>query len=69
MNIKDGPRFVTVNTAAKISGLSPRWIRDKIKQGEVPHITSGPTVYVDLPVWFAHLDKQSADNAPNAHNQ
>lgn len=66
MNVKINQRFVSVSDAAKISGLSARWIRDKLKQGEVPHITSGPKVFVDIPVWFAHLDAQSANNAPNA---
>ena len=51
--------FQKIMDAAKITGLSPYFIRKGCKAGEIPHIRSGLTYYVNVPALLQKLDAES----------
>lgn len=47
---KDTP-FCTVAEAARRTGLSMYFFRNGIRDGSIPHIRSGRSIFVDLEKW------------------
>ncbi len=41
-------RYLRINEAAQVSGLSTYFIRNAVKAGQLPHIKSGRVVYLDM---------------------
>lgn len=55
--------FQKIPDAARITGLSQSFLRRGCKAGSVPHIMSGNTYYIDVPLLMAQLRAQmQADN-------
>lgn len=47
--------FVSIDEAARLTGLSRFYIRKGVRAGEIQHITSGTKYLVNLPALFEHL--------------
>lgn len=57
--MKEQTDFQKIPEAAKSTGLSPYYIRQGCKAGEIPHIRSGLTYYVNVPALLQKLDAES----------
>lgn len=51
--------FMKIKDAVKVTGLSAHFLRAKIKDGTIPHITSGTTYYINVPALLRKLDAES----------
>lgn len=56
------PVFQPINTTAEISGVSPWYLRQLLKNGKLPHIRAGNKVLVNVPRLLAELDAQSTNS-------
>lgn len=52
-NLNEKAPFQTINSTAKITGLSTYFLRAGCKDGTIPHIKVGNTVYVNIPALMA----------------
>lgn len=50
--------YHTINEAAKLTGLSTCYLRDGVKKGVIPHIKSGNTYLIDVPLLLISLRSQ-----------
>ena len=50
--------FQKIPEACKTTGLSQYYLRKGCKDGSVPHITSGPTYYINVPALLEKLNAQ-----------
>lgn len=51
--------YQKITDAARITGLSKYFIRKGCKSGEIPHVRSGMTYYVNVPALLQKLDAES----------
>lgn len=51
--------YQKITDAARTTGLSSYFIRKGCKSGEIPHIRSGATYYVNVPALLQKLDAES----------
>lgn len=51
--------FQKIPEAYKTTGLSQYFLRKGCKDGSIPHIRSGPTYYIDVPVLLRKLGGES----------
>lgn len=56
MMMVEVPEMVTVNEAAKKTGLSPKLLRKLCAEGEVPHVRSGAKILINLPRLIDYLN-------------
>lgn len=54
MEIKGTP-FQRINEAARTTGLSSFYLREGCKSGDVPHVKSGDTYYINIPALYRKL--------------
>ena len=54
------PIYLSIKDTAKFTGLSEYYLRSRLKEGKINHITSGTKVLINLPLMLAELEKQSA---------
>lgn len=47
-NELNNKRYLKIEDAARVSGLSTYFIRNAVKAGQLPHIKSGRVVYLDM---------------------
>lgn len=63
--------FVSIDEAARLTGLSRFYIRKGVRAGEIQHITSGTKYLVNLPALFEHLGlpwpSVMAESTPGQH--
>lgn len=53
----------TINEAAKITGAPRDFIRNGCKNGTIPHVKSGRTYLVNVPLFLEQLNKDSRKGA------
>ncbi len=51
--------YQKIPEACKSTGLSQYFLRNGCKNGTVPHVKSGPTYYIDVPVLLERLRGES----------
>lgn len=56
MMMVEVPEMVTVNEAAKKTGLSPKLLRKLCAEGEIPHVHSGTKILINLPKLISYLN-------------
>ena len=54
--------FATIREACNITGLSQHFLRDGVKAGTIPHIMSGNTYMINIPLLLQQLDNMSKNN-------
>lgn len=47
--------FQTIPNACKTTGLSKYYLRKGCKEGTIPHVMSGDTVYINVPALLKQL--------------
>ena len=52
-------RFQTIKDASRTTGLSQHYLRQGCISGEVPHIMSGKTYMINVPLLIEKLNAQS----------
>ena len=52
--------YKTINEVAEITGLSSRYIRNKVKNGEVPYVMSGSTYMLNYNKFMEMLEEEEA---------
>lgn len=52
--------YRTINEVAEITGLSSRYIRAKVKNGEVPYVMSGSTYMLNYNKFMEMLEEEEA---------
>ena len=57
--IKDKP-YLNIRETCNATGLSQRFLREGCKNGTIPHIMSGNTYMINIPLMLRILDEQSA---------
>lgn len=55
----DAP-FQSISGAAYRTGMSCAYIRQGCKAGTIPHIRVGTDYRINMPLWLAQLNEQSA---------
>ena len=58
----DAP-FQSITGASYRTGISTAYIRSGCKDGTIPHIRVGTDYRVNMPLWLAQLNEQSAQNS------
>ena len=51
--------FLKIKDAVSATGLSAYFLRRGCKNGTVPHIRSGSTIYVDVPQLLRKLEREA----------
>lgn len=51
--------FQTPTSAARLTGLSAKSIRQGCKDGSIPHIMVGRDFRINMPLWRAQMDAAS----------
>lgn len=59
------PIYLSIKDTARYTGLSEYYLRSRLKEGKINHITSGTKVLINLPLMLAELEKQSTELARN----
>lgn len=52
--------FQRVTATCRITGLSQSYLRAGCKRGDIPHIRSGATIYINVPKLLEKLNHDSA---------
>lgn len=55
--------FQKIQEACKTTGLSTYFLRNGCKDGTIPHIRSGNTIYVNVPALLRKLGAEVEDDA------
>lgn len=55
--------FQTIKDAARTTGLSQFFLRNGVKDGTIPHIKSGSTYFINVPLFFEAMNAQSVIGA------
>ena len=50
--------FLSIRDAATATGLSQWYLRNGVKNGSIPHIKSGNTYLINVPILLEMLDRQ-----------
>lgn len=62
MNVKkasqEGTPFCSISEAARRTGLSTYFFRQGVKDGSIPHIKSGRSIFVNLAKWNEEVMKK-----------
>lgn len=53
------PIYLSIKDTARYTGLSEYYLRTKLREGKIHHITSGTKALINLPLLLAELEKQS----------
>ena len=56
--------FLSPAGAARVTGMSVKWIREGCKAGTVPHLRVGTDFRVNVPALLEMLDRQSKEIKP-----
>ena len=56
-------RFVSIKTAAQLTGLSQYYVRNGCRTGSIPHIMSGNRYKVDLLRFERQIDELNQEGA------
>ena len=57
------PIYLSIKDTARFTGLSEYYLRTRLREGKIHHITSGTKVLINLPLMLAELEKQSTQPA------
>lgn len=57
------PIYLSIKDTARYTGLSEYYLRTRLREGKIHHITSGTKVLINLPLMLAELEKQSTQPA------
>lgn len=49
-------RYQTINVAARMTGLSSKWLRERVKSGELKFLTVGSEYRLDMSYLWHYLD-------------
>ena len=60
------PIYLSIKDTARYTGLSEYYLRTRLREGKIHHITSGTKALIHLPLLLAELEKQSTE--PAQHN-
>lgn len=52
-------RFQTIESAARSTGLSQYFLRRSVRDGSCPHIKSGSTYLINVPLLIEQLNEKS----------
>ena len=52
--------FLKVKDACRVTGLSQFYLRNGVRDGTIPHIRSGSTIYINVPKLLEQLNKETA---------
>lgn len=62
MNVKkasqEGTPFCSISEAARRTGLSTYFFRQGVKEGSIPYIKSGRSIFVNLAKWQEQIMKK-----------
>ena len=57
--IKKSSTFMSIREAARHLGIGETWLRNEVRLGNVPYITAGVKVLVNVPMYTEMLDTKS----------
>ena len=63
------PIYLSIKDTARYTGLSEYYLRTRLREGKIHHITSGTKVLINLPLMLAELEKQSTQLAQGNDSQ
>lgn len=49
--------YQSISNTARITGMSQKWLRSKVKSGELKHIMVGSEYRVNMPALWQYLDE------------
>lgn len=55
--------YQPINGASFLTGFAPGFIREGCKKKIIPHVMVGAEYRVNMPLWLAQLEVESAANA------
>lgn len=55
--------FQTIKQAVKTTGLSEYCLRQRLRAGNIPHITSGNKILINMPRFLEILEKETVNSA------
>ena len=56
------PTYVTISVASKATGLSAKYIRERAKKGEIPHLMSGNTYMINYQKFVDILRREEMEH-------
>ncbi len=56
------PFFLSIKDASRVTGLTVYNIRQRIASGNLPYICLSNRFYINMPVFFEQLEKESRSN-------
>ncbi len=62
-NTQNNKPFQKINEACRTTGLSAYFLRNGCKSGEIPHIKSGNTYFINIPELLHKLSARSGEVA------
>ena len=57
------PIYLSIKDTARYTGLSEYYLRTRLREGKIHHITSGTKALIHLPLLLAELEKHSTEPA------
>jgi hypothetical protein len=63
------PIYLSIKDTARRTGLSEYYLRSRLREGKINHITSGAKILINLPLMLADLEKQAAERVNNIVSQ
>lgn len=61
--------FQKIPEACRTTGLSQYYLRRGCREGSIPHLRSGSTIYVNIPALLRQLGASSDDGQIGEHDQ
>lgn len=58
---KTHPIYLSIKDTSIVTGLSEYYLRSRVREGKIHHITSGTKVLINLPLMLAELEKQATE--------